>query len=137
MYIAVTSNSDSGGSYTLILTGINSFNPMEIEPNNRKEDSNPVKNIIKGYTTCTGDIDYYIVTNESKKNYRIEFRAPENGSVKLSTTDQSGYIIKSQDASNGQTVTINEIFEKRGYIIIETVSLDLENLYDLIIEEVR
>ena len=110
---------------------------MEIEPNNRKEDSNPVKNIIKGYTTCTGDIDYYIVTNESKKNYRIEFRAPENGSVKLSTTDQSGYIIKSQDASNGQTVTINEIFEKRGYIIIETVSLDLENLYDLIIEEVR
>ncbi len=137
LYIAVTSNSDSGGSYTLILTGINSFNPMEIEPNNRKEDSNPVKNIIKGYTTCTGDIDYYIVTNESKKNYRIEFRAPENGSVKLSTTDQSGYIIKSQDASNGQTVTINEIFEKRGYIIIETVSLDLENLYDLIIEEVR
>jgi hypothetical protein len=137
MYIAVNSNSDSGGSYTLIFTEINSFNQIEIEPNNKKEDANPIKNIIKGYTTCAGDIDYYIVTNDSKKNYRIEFRAPANGSVKLSTTDQSGYIIKSQDVGNGSAVTINEIFEKRGYIIVETVVLDLENSYDLIIEDVR
>lgn len=139
LFLAVTSNSDNkpDSVYKLTVSEINAFNPIEVEPNNRKEDANPVKNIVKGYTTTIGDTDYYVITNDFRKNYRIEFRAPANGAVKLSTTDQSGYIIKSKDLSNGESASLNEIFEKKGYIIIETVTVDLDNPYDLLLEEIR
>lgn len=139
LFLAVSSNSDSSpdSGYALFLSEINSYNPIEIEPNNTKDNANPVKNIVKGYTTTSGDIDYYIITNDFRKNYRIEFRAPLNGSCKISTTDQSGYIIKTRDLRNGETVTLTEIFEKKGYIIIESVSVDLDNSYDLLVEEIR
>ena len=99
VYLVVTSNVDNNtdAGYTLIISEINSFNPLEVEPNNRKEDANVINSIIKGYTTTRDDIDYFIITNDSRKNYRIEIRAPLNGSLRLSTTDQSGYIIKSRN----------------------------------------
>ncbi len=139
VYLVVTSNTENkpDSGYTLNISEINSYNPVEIEPNNRKEDANAITNIVKGYTTTNGDIDYFIITNDYRKNYRIELRAPVNGALKISTTDQSGYIIKSKELSNGENITLNEIFEKKGYIIIETVTPDLDNAYDLLVEEIR
>lgn len=139
IYLAVTSNTntDPDASYSVAVTEINSFNPVEVEPNNRKEDAEAIKDIVKGYTTTAGDIDYYIITNDFRKNYRIELRSPGNGAVKISTTDQSGYIIKTRELRNGETAAFNEIFEKKGYIIIETVVADFEHPYDLIVEENR
>lgn len=141
LYLAVTSKTEDNpdAAYILNVSEINSFNQVEVEPNNRKEDANTVQvnNIIKGFTTTGGDVDYFIITNDFRKNYRIEIRAPLNGTIKISTTDQSGYIIKSKDLRNGETAGLNEIFEKKGYIIIETVVSDFNNSYDLLVEEIR
>ena len=139
VYLAVTLNTGNNpeAGYVLNLNELDSYNPVEIEPNNTKEEAGPISDIIKGYTTTKNDTDYYIITNDFRKNYRIEFRAPVNGVVKISTTDQSGYIIKTKELRKGESSSFNEIFEKRGYIIIETVTADFDNAYELIVEEIQ
>ncbi len=137
-YLLVTSSSktESEAGYKLIASPLDSVVAVEFEPNNSKAEAAVITDKIRGYTTTVNDTDYYMVKNDSRKNYRIQISAPLNGAIKISTTDQQGYIIKTKELKKGESVNFNEIYEKKGYIIIETVTADFDNYYELSIEEI-
>ncbi|HOP62974.1 MAG TPA: hypothetical protein PK906_06360 [Spirochaetota bacterium] len=117
--------------YRLIVEQIIIDGKHEKEPNNSIKEANTLKDEISGFTSSKNDRDYFLIKPEARARYRINASAPKNGTVRLSTTDQMGYIIKTKTLSNGETISINELFDKKGYLIIETVTPDFENQYNI------
>jgi len=139
VYICVSAQSISGveGNYRLIINEVNPILPYEIEPNDKKDESTLLTGKTQGYTTTANDTDYYLIKNDIRTNYKISLKTPENGSLRISTTDQQGYIIKTKEGKNGETVIINEIYDRKGYIIIESIDPDFDNAYELITEAIQ
>jgi hypothetical protein len=101
------------------------------------KDANALHEQISGFSSYKGDRDYYIVKTNGKVRYKINVEAPLNGTIKISTTDQMGYIIKTKTISKGEKYSMRELFDKKGYIIVESVIEDYENPYTIELEEVQ
>jgi hypothetical protein len=48
-----------------------------------------------------------------------------------------GYIIKTRTVTNGESISFQELFDKKGYIIVDTVTPDYDNHYTISAEEIK
>ncbi len=139
IYVKVNSAQQGAADLPYVL----SFEPvtlntdLETEPNNTIKEANLINNSISGFTSFKSDKDYFLVKTGDRTKCRIKISAPKNGTIKVSTTDQMGYIIKTKTVSSGESVSIQELFDKKGYIVVDTVNPDYENSYSLRIEEIK
>ncbi len=124
-------------SYRLTFEPLQIDTPLEAEPNNSLKEADHLTRIISGFTSFKNDKDYFLISTNGRIKYKVNVEGPGNGIIKLSTTDQMGYIIKTRTVSNGETVSFQELFDRKGYILVETIVPDFENMYKIIIEEIR
>jgi hypothetical protein len=137
IYISVSalSLSSPGSEYTLTLEQYDSNEILEIEPNNSKNNTNILHNKISGFITYKNDIDYYLLKFADKQRVKVTIKGVKNGRIKVSTTDPLGFIIKSKEIDSDEEVSFNEIFDKKGFLIVEPVISDFEFPYTITIEE--
>ena len=110
---------------------------MEMEPNNSKETANVITNRMSGFINSKNDADYYLYKCEERKKVKITVKGVRNGKISFSTTDQMGFIIRTREVNSDETVSHIEVFDKKGYIIIESVKPNYEYPYTITIEEVQ
>ncbi|MCL2154787.1 MAG: hypothetical protein FWH53_03895 [Leptospirales bacterium] len=109
---------------------------MEMEPNNSKAAANLITGRMSGFINSKNDADYYLYKCEDRKKVQIRVRGVRNGKITFSTTDQMGFIIKTKDVNSDEEVSHIEVFDKKGFIIIESVTPNYEYPYTIIIEEI-
>lgn len=136
IYISISAASVSADSrYTLDLEKYDSNEALETEPNNSKTTANLFNKKITGYITYKNDIDYYLVKYEKRQKVRISIKGVKDGRIKISTTDPLGFIIKSKEIISDEEISFSEIFDKKGFIIIEPVDANYESPYTVTIED--
>jgi hypothetical protein len=137
VYFSITSRSgfDKNSDYILQINTINVSGKIETEPNNTKNDANIVDNKITGFTTYTGDVDYFLVKSDSRRRLKLTINGVKNGIIKVSTTDPLGYIIRTVEVKGDMVSEIIETFDKKGYIIVESVKAGFDDPYIISIEE--
>ena len=132
-YIAVTAKSGdrlSAGEYVLSVTPLKNIDNMEHEPNNDISQANKFNGkSISGFTSYKGDKDYFSLAYDSRIREKFEVRGVKGGTIKVSITDPLGYITKSVDVQGDRKIIFSEMIDKKGYIIIESVSEDYDNPY--------
>ena len=121
--------------YTLSIEQNESNDLIEIEPNNTKGAANLFNKTISGFITYKNDIDYYLVKYEERQKVKISVKGVKDGKMRISTTDPLGFIIKSKDIDSDEEISLIEIFDKKGFIIIEPLVPNFENPYNITIEE--
>lgn len=124
-------------SYRLNIEHVELDGDFEKEPNNTSKEATLLDKTISGFTSFKNDKDYFIVKTGERIKFKINASGPKNGTIRLSTTDQMGYIIKTKTIADGESISFQELFDKKGYIIIETMIPDFENKYTLSIEEIK
>jgi len=124
-------------SYRLNFEPFEPEGDFETEPNNTLKESNKLSKSISGFTSFKNDKDYYLIKTGERIKFKIDATAPKSGTIRLSTTDQMGYIIKTKTIANGEGVSFQELFDKKGYLIVETINPDFENYYTLTVEEIK
>lgn len=123
------------GNYTLSINSIEGEG-LETEPNDSKEKANIVdSDIITGYISGKRDVDYYFLVQNKRKMYHFNCTPPAAGKIKISVTDPFGYKIKTIDAAGEKKISFNEMIDRKGYIVIESVKDDFRNPYTIIITE--
>ncbi|PKL18342.1 MAG: hypothetical protein CVV49_06465 [Spirochaetae bacterium HGW-Spirochaetae-5] len=139
IYISVTALSLSSpeSEYTLALEQYDSNEILEVEPNNSKNTANILNNRITGFITYRNDIDYYLLKFTEKQRVKLTVRGVKNGRIKISTTDPLGFIIKSKEINADEEVSFNEIFDKKGFLIVESAVPDFEFPYTITVEELQ
>jgi hypothetical protein len=110
---------------------------MEMEPNNSKTTANLITARMSGFINSKNDVDYYLYNCEDRKKVQIRVKGVRNGKIKFSTTDQMGFIIKTKDVNSDEEVSHIEVFDKKGFIIIEPVTPNYEYPYTITIEEIQ
>jgi hypothetical protein len=132
-YIAVTAKSGdkpSSGEYHLSVTPLKNIDGMEREPNNDMSQANRINNkTISGFTSYKGDKDYFLLTYDSRTRESFEVRGAKVGAIRVSVTDPLGYITKGIDVKGERRVMFSEMIDKKGYVIVESVSEDYDNSY--------
>jgi len=124
-------------SYRLTFEHFNMEGDFEKEPNNSIKDSNQFNKSISGFTSFKNDKDYYIIKTGDRAKFKINAVGPKNGAIRISTTDPMGYIIKTRTVTNGESISFQELFDKKGYIIVDTVTPDYDNHYTISAEEIK
>jgi len=137
IYISVSALSLSSAEpeYTLALEQFDSNEIIETEPNNTKNNANTINNKITGFITYKNDSDYYLLKFEDRQKVKISVKGVKNGKIRISTTDPLGFIIKSKDIQSDEEISFNEIFDKKGYLIVESLIPDYESPYIITVEE--
>jgi hypothetical protein len=87
---------------------------------------------VSGYTSYPGDKDYFLLAFNSRINERFEVTGVKGGEIKVSVTDPLGYIIRSVDVRGNSKIVFNETIDKKGYLIVESLSEDYDNPYTII-----
>lgn len=125
-YIEVSTRSrDSlpAGEYVLSITPIEESEGMEREPNNDASQANTIKaKTISGYTSFRGDKDYFRLAYDSRVKDRFEVQGARGGEIRVSVTDPLGYIIKTVDVTGDKKALFSEMIDKKGYIVVESVT---------------
>jgi hypothetical protein len=109
---------------------------MEIEPNNSTSTANLITGRMTGFINCKNDKDYYIYKCEERKKVNIRVKGVKNGKISFSTTDNMGYILKTKEINSDEEVSHIEVFDKKGFIIIESITPNYEYPYTISIEEI-
>jgi hypothetical protein len=137
IYISISAMSLSSpeSEYTLALEQYDSNEILEIEPNNSKNTANILNNRVTGFITYKNDTDYYLLKYTERQRVKITVRGVKNGRIKISTTDPLGFIIKSKEINSDEEVSFNEIFDRKGFLIVESVIPDFEFPYTITVEE--
>ncbi len=137
-YVEITARNFSrqqSGNYTLSVNSLEGEG-LESEPNNTKEKADMVVGgLITGYISEKRDVDYYLLSHSSRKMYHFDCTPPSNGKIRISVTDPLGYMIKTVDAAGEKKAAFNEMIDRRGYIVIESVKDDFRNPYKIVITE--
>ncbi len=84
-------------SYRLNFEKLELEGDFEKEPNDTLKEANQLNKSIAGFTSFKSDKDYYVVKTGERIKYKINASGPKNGTIRLSTTDQMGYIIKNKN----------------------------------------
>jgi hypothetical protein len=135
--ISASAFADSDARYTLDLEQFDSNEILEIEPNNSKTAANIINKKITGFTTYKNDTDYYLVKYEKRQKVKITVKGVKDGRLRISTTDPLGFIIKSKEVESDEEISINEIFDKKGFIVIEPLVSNYEHPYTITIEDLQ
>ena len=133
--ISAASLSSAESRYTLEIEKYESNDVIEIEPNNTKASANLINNSVTGYINYKNDIDYYLIKYDGRQKVKITVSGVKDGKIKISTTDQLGYIIKSKEIEADEEVSLNEIFDRKGFVIVEPIVPNFEFPYIITIEE--
>ncbi len=135
-YIAVSSKTGTplpAGDYILTVTPLRNAENYEREPNNEVSRANSIPGTtVSGYTSYPGDKDYFLLAFNSRINERFEVTGVKGGEIKVSVTDPLGYIIRSVDVRGNSKIVFNETIDKKGYLIVESLSEDYDNPYTII-----
>jgi len=137
IYISISASSmaASESGYTLDLEQFDSNENIEIEPNNTKTNANLISKKIIGFINNKKDVDYYLIKSEERQKIKITIKGVKDGKIRISTTDQLGFILKSKDVDSDQEISITEIFDKKGFLIIEPLIANFEFPYTITIED--
>ncbi len=134
-YIEVTMRSRDSlptGEYVLSVTPLEENESMEREPNNDVPQANGLKaKTISGYTSFKGDKDYFKLSYDSRVKDRFEVRGARGGEIRVSVTDPLGYITKTVDVKGEKKVIFSEMIDKKGYIIVESVTESYDYPYTI------
>ncbi|MBN1496760.1 MAG: hypothetical protein JXA07_08330 [Spirochaetes bacterium] len=140
-YIGVTAKTGEKlptDEYILTVTRLGDSESQEREPNNDIAHAGIVTgNSISGYTSARGDRDFFRLAYDMRVKERFEVSGPDGGAIKVSITDPLGYIIKSVEVSGDRKMIFNEMIDKKGYIIIDSVREDFDNPYTIILRGVQ
>jgi hypothetical protein len=132
---ARTFSEKQSGNYTLSITSLEGEG-LESEPNNSKEKADSIESdFVTGYISGKRDVDYFLLTDSKRKMYHFSCTPPSSGKIKISVTDPLGYKIKTVDVAGEKKVTFNEMIDRRGYIIVESVIDDFRSPYTITITE--
>ena len=124
-------------NYKLLIEEYYPEGQMEMEPNNSKQAANSISDRMTGFINSKSDVDYYLYKCEDRKKVKIKVKGVKNGKITFSTTDQMGFIIKTKEVNSNEEVSHIEVFDKKGYIIIEPVIPNYESPYTITIEDVQ
>jgi len=124
-------------NYKLSIEDYSPDGPMEMEPNNAKSIANLITDRMTGFINSKNDIDYYLFKCDDRKKVKIRVKGVKNGKITFSTTDQQGFILKTRDVNSDEEVSHIEVFDKKGYIIIESVVPNYEHPYTITIEDLQ
>lgn len=103
----------------------------EREPNDTRDLAMAMKQgPLIGYTSAPDDNDYYSFTFPNRSMRTLRVTPPKEGALRVSITDPFGYIIKTLE-TKGEPLDIREMFDSKGYILIETDKPDYDNSYRL------
>jgi len=136
IYLSTSKMPSDQSNYKLTIEDYYPDDQMEIEPNNSKSTANLITEKISGFINSKNDTDYYLYKCEERKKVKISVKGVKNGKIKFSTTDQMGFIIKTKEVNSGEEVSHIEVFDKKGFIIIESVLPNYEYPYTITIEEI-
>ncbi len=135
-YLSVSAKSGgvSIGGYNLSVTQLSDVASMELEPNDTKAGATKVQgNKFSGYLSRRGDKDYFLVEYEDRVAAVFEIRGVRGAEMKVSVTDPLGYIIKSVHVDGKGMVNLSEMIDKKGYIIVESISERFDEPYTVTI----
>ena len=134
LYIEVSSRSSGKAlkdSYRLTVSPLSGQN-YEIEPNDTKGQAMKIVNsLVKGYISKRSDKDYYMLSYDGRRKNDFSIAGVKDGEIKVSVTDQLGYIIKSVVVKGDRTGKLSEMIDKKGYIIVESLKENFENPYTI------
>ncbi len=134
-YISIAAKTGSAPSqvdYLLTISSLGTAENLEREPNNDLTGANRIPtSAMSGYTSFHGDRDFFIITRDRRVNERFEVTGPKGGAIRVSVTDPLGYIIRSVDIKGQRKAVFNETIDKKGYLIVDSVSEDYDNTYTI------
>jgi len=135
VYIRVKSKNSvekNDGIYELTIEKNDISGLYDLEPNDSIQKAVLVRSkVIKGYTSYKKDKDFYFIKSESRGKKIVNITAPKNGSIVVSLTDPFGNTMQSITVSQGKSVILDEMFDMKNYILVESKSEDYENHYIL------
>lgn len=140
-YISVQSRKssfDPERTYTLKVDRIQGMEEYESEPNDRKEQANPLSHpMIKGFTSRKKDRDFYSLDYGRRVRRSFSLQAAPNSELRISITDQLGYSIKSEEVRGTQSVRFAEMIDQKAYVIIDSLKENYEEPYILQVTEAK
>jgi hypothetical protein len=111
---------------------------FEIEPNDTRKEATPVKvDVIAGYTTKRGDIDYFLLEYPVRKRIRFEISAPKYCRLKVSVTDPLGYVVRSVEVEGAAERKFHDMIDQRGYVIVKSLKENFREPYEIKLVEER
>lgn len=137
VYISIYASSISApeSSYSLEFEQYDSSDILEQEPNNTKTTANLINKKITGFITYKNDMDYYMIKYPERQKVKIYVKGVRDGKIRISTTDPLGFIIKSKEVNSDDEISFSEVFDKKGFIIVEPVIMNYQYPYTITIED--
>lgn len=127
---------DMDNSYALAVASVNIPNLIDVEPNDNKEQANTVQgNIITGYISKKADTDYFLLHYKGRQKKYFMIKAPDKMPVSFSVTDSLGYILQTVKIKAGQSATVNEIIDGKGYCIVKPLNDMYDGIYTVEIKD--
>ncbi len=123
---------NSASDYKLSITYLTYSDEYEIEPNDTKDTATRVKSDkIAGFISKKDDKDFYLL--EFKKRVRKKFNITgiKDSELKISVTDQLGFVIKTETVKEANSVSFNEMVDFKGYLIIESIRENYDEPYSV------
>ncbi|MBN1534761.1 MAG: hypothetical protein JXA20_18970 [Spirochaetes bacterium] len=118
------------GGYELSVAQLDNISTMELEPNDIKTDATRVNtNSLTGYISQRSDKDYYLLEYSDRVEAVFDIKGVRGADLKVSVTDPLGYIIKSVQVKGAGGTRMKEIVDKKGYIIVESLTENFEEPY--------
>ncbi len=109
---------------------------FEYETNDTLKTANTIhENTITGYTSKKGDVDYYLLELPSRAHKKISISAVSGSKLTVSITDPLGHIIRTVRVQGGSEKRLYEMLDKKGYIIVKSISENYSEPYVIRIEE--
>ncbi len=127
---------DLDNNYALAIVPVNIPDMSDVEPNDTKEQANMIQgNRITGYISKKADTDYYVLSYKGRQKKFFVITAPEKIPVSFSVTDSLGYILQTVKVKAGQSVTVNEIIDAKGYCILKPLNDIYDGIYFIEIKD--
>jgi hypothetical protein len=126
------------GGYELSVTPLSDVSTMELEPNDQKAEATRVNaNMLTGYISHRGDKDYYLLEYSDRVEAVFDINGVRGADLKVSVTDPLGYIIKSIQVKGTKNARMKEIVDKKGYIIVESLTENYEEPYRILLRGLK
>jgi hypothetical protein len=132
LYISVKARtaSETGNGYQLTVSSLENQKITDMEPNDSRAHAVQVKSSeITGYTSFRGDLDYYLLEYENRRRVEFTIKSGKDSTLKISVTDPMGYTVKSIESSRGKETVLREFIDRKGYLIVESLTEDYTNPY--------
>ncbi|MGQ9842084.1 MAG: hypothetical protein ACUVRK_00835 [Spirochaetota bacterium] len=127
---------DLDNDYALAIAPVNIPNMIDVEPNDTKEQANAVQGTtIIGYVSKKADADYYMLHYKGRQKKYFVIKAPEKIPVSFSVTDSLGYILQTGKVKAGQSATLHEIIDGKGYCILKPLNDAYDGIYYIEIKD--